>query len=526
MSQSTEKYPDDSLSTGSVGCSDTDCCPLPSNNDSDSPTVGFPCQREELPKGTKMEAAIRACRDGMPVTLAARQFGVERTTLRYKLKGEHAGVAGYQTRKFSDAEESCFADVLVRLEKMGVPLDKTIFRKVVELTALEKGIPLACMSDMYIRSFHQRHPEITSRIEIIGKERKGDREWTVENCTKWVTTLSDLHAYGYLSDPRGLFSLDESVFPLPENTEKACVPPIAEKDLSHVDGADQEVVTTVFCGRADGKVLRPLLVFPDVQHLPSQIAGTADRCYIASTESRGMDPETFADYVRAEVFPNMQAKKNVIFVDGQFSYLNNLEMLLECAAGSMDIKFVCWPAGQTSYLQSLDVRAFEPVKKRLNEYMPTPSPQVGSRSFALHLVEMLPLFNLETTLVAEFRHAGIFPFDPSEICKSLKTEKIVPDRVPPSVEEIFNRQFADVEAALKEIVTLSPANIEDTMELLKQKAAVSISTEGAHKIESGFRNESPKKPGKRLKHSKKNPKRPRKVPGKITNIAKRKRLQR
>ncbi|XP_055334255.1 uncharacterized protein LOC129585562 [Paramacrobiotus metropolitanus] len=478
MSQDVEEYSDDSVSAGYC---DNDESGLPSNDD-DSLAVGNQNQKDEVSEKTRMEAAIRACNSGVPLTRAARQFGVARATLFYKLRGEHSGVRGAQSRKFSDSEEDHFAEVLVNMAKIGVPLDKAIFRKVVEIAAIKKGFAKekANMSSAWHRLFLRRHPEIHLR-STKGKHprevKNGKiRKWTVERCTKWVTTLSELHAYGYLSDSRGLFSLDECVFMLPENTENACTPRSEEEDLSLVDGAHQGMVTALFCGRADGLVLRPLLIFPDVQHLPSQIAGTADRCYIASTESGGMDPETFADYVRAEVFPNLQAQKNVIFVGGHFSYLNNLEFLLECAASDKDIKVVRFPVRLLTQLLPVDVRAFEPVEERCRDYLCSAAVD-HEQSFALQLVETLPQFNLENSLISEFRQAGIFPFEPSEICKSLDAKETAPERTAPSAEELFSRQFAAVEENLNAICTLAPADVQEAMELLRTKVAASVSTE-------------------------------------------------
>ncbi|XP_055349042.1 uncharacterized protein LOC129595932 [Paramacrobiotus metropolitanus] len=322
MAQNTGSYSDESVPSGSVGYPENDYY-LPSECDLDLP--GLPPvesrdQNADLPEQLGgMEAAIRACRSGVPITTAARQCGVERTTLRYKLKGEHAGILGYQSRKFSDSEEKYFADLLMALARAGVPLDKPLFKKVVEVAAINKGYPQekARMTDTWHRAFLHRHPEISIRI-THARDRKKAREWTVENCTEWVTTLSELHAFGYLSDPRGLFNLDESGFTLAEKVKKVYAPRGQKEILSYADGSDRDVVSTLFCGRADGLILRPFVLFAGMQHLHSRIAGTADRCYISYNHSGSMDEEIFADYVRKEIFPNMIIEKNVIFVDGHF----------------------------------------------------------------------------------------------------------------------------------------------------------------------------------------------------------------
>ncbi|XP_055335902.1 uncharacterized protein LOC129586602 [Paramacrobiotus metropolitanus] len=197
-----------------------------------------------------------------------------------------------------------------------------------------------------------------------------------------------------------------------------------------------------------------------------------------------MDEEIFADYVRKEIFPNMIIEKNVIFVDGHFSHLNNLRFLMDCTENCKDIKVICLPAGQTSHLQPLDVSGFGPVKKRWRNYLRSVSMQVSTKvdkqCFALHLVEILPLFNLEKNIISGFRRAGIFPFEPSEVCKLLNTKEVAPAvTVVPSADEMFKKQFDNIEKNLKEIYSLSRADVQWYMKSMRERAAGYIPTESA-----------------------------------------------
>ncbi|XP_055346321.1 uncharacterized protein LOC129593862 [Paramacrobiotus metropolitanus] len=487
-STDTESSSDDSsVGSGEYRDDNNDCSsPKSSSNNDDHPRK-FPAvesekQRKRLAKRAKMQAALLACLRGMPVSTAARQFGVHKSTLRHKLRGEHSTVQGDQSRKFSRSDESHFADMLMSLDRVGVPLDFQIREKALELAGLKyKVIPAenGHMSSSWHKGFLRRHPEIASRWHKITHSKSGRKagKWSVKQCTEWVTLLNELHAYGYLSDPRGLFTVDESRFILLEKTKLKRTSQEIQVVIPDHDGSASEVVTTLFCGRADGLILRPLALFAGVEHLDSHIAEAGDNYCVAYNTSGELDPKIFADYVRKEIFPNMEAQKNIIFVDGyQFSHLDNLELLMECAASDKDMKVVCLPPARPRYRRPLDIGAFGAVKERCRHYLHSASMQLSAaadkQSFALHLVELL---NLENKLISGFRDAGIMPFDLGGICKSLKVDeknvkKVGPvASVIPRVEEPFKVQFANLERSLKEIFTLTPADVKDLMDFVKKK---------------------------------------------------------
>ena len=67
------------------------------------------------------------------------------------------------------------------------------------------------------------------------------------------------------------------------------------------------------------------------------------------------------------------ALQNVVFFDGHTSHANNIELIrlvleYETLSGNA-VRVVCFPSGQTSRLQPLDVSVFGGLKKNWSDYL-------------------------------------------------------------------------------------------------------------------------------------------------------------
>jgi len=67
------------------------------------------------------------------------------------------------------------------------------------------------------------------------------------------------------------------------------------------------------------------------------------------------------------IFLKLSILQAVIFVDGHFSHVYNLQLVEFCMARQIEI--VVFPSGQTSKLQPFDVKVFGPLKVEWNKYL-------------------------------------------------------------------------------------------------------------------------------------------------------------
>ena len=70
----------------------------------------------------------------------------------------------------------------------------------------------------------------------------------------------ELKEEGYLSDPNGIFNLDESGFFLGYDYNVVYARRGSKRILSHPDGDTKERVTVLACENAAGKMLRPFIL--------------------------------------------------------------------------------------------------------------------------------------------------------------------------------------------------------------------------------------------------------------------------
>ncbi|OWA54832.1 hypothetical protein BV898_19226 [Hypsibius exemplaris] len=153
------------------------------------------------------------------------------------------------------------------------------------------------VGDKWFRKFMQRHP-------------------------KYIALLSSLHEEGYLDDPDGVFNYDESAFKLAVLYSKTLAATGTKHIYYFAAGNDRDQVTTLVCGNATGRMLRPLVLFKGALHSNEWYDGRSNQIHIAVNSSGIMDFDSLTGYFAAEVFPNRVAKKKLIFY-GHYSHVYN-----------------------------------------------------------------------------------------------------------------------------------------------------------------------------------------------------------
>ncbi|GAU95137.1 hypothetical protein RvY_06812 [Ramazzottius varieornatus] len=181
----------------------------------------------------------------------------------------------------------------------------------------------------------------------------------MEVCDEYISKLQMLNSGGFLDSAEQVWNLDETAFHTSELFDKVVGIKGMKQIPSQYNGNAKECVTVLPFGNAGGLQLKFLALYAGKLHLQSRLEDTHNMCYQAVNDSGYMDQLIFANYIKKVVFPAMKSMKNVIFVDGHFSHINNLLLVRYCREFFEEtgtrVEVFCFPAGQTCRLQPFDV---------------------------------------------------------------------------------------------------------------------------------------------------------------------------
>ncbi|GAV02971.1 hypothetical protein RvY_13466 [Ramazzottius varieornatus] len=402
----------------------------------------------QVHKELSVEAALREVKDGESLTSAAKTNGVSRTTLRSRMEKPNPSRVGAPT-KFPPWEEDRLVDFLMSCSDQRIPLNRyhcvQLFCEVaIGLGTLEQpmeilGLKNTSVNDKYVQRFLSRHSDLSLRI-THSSNRKKDREWTVERFEEYISKLQALRVRGFLERPVQVWNLEETAFTTSEMYDSVIARKGAKQIPSQFDGTEKENVTILPCGNASGVQLRFMALYAGKVHVQSRLDDTFGLCYHAVNASGYMDQVHFANYIKTELIPAVTELKNVVFVDGHFSQVNNLLLVRYCKElyekTAKQVEIFCLPTGQTNHLQPFDVSVSGGIKKKWRMYLRdrrlVKGGIVTKNTVLCHIVKLWYrtegwpekyAFNGEQCLKSGFAKVGLFPFNPDVIRKNVKAHQ-------------------------------------------------------------------------------------------------------
>ncbi|GAU91851.1 hypothetical protein RvY_04030 [Ramazzottius varieornatus] len=369
----------------------------------------------QVSKQLSMDDAVRAVKEGgIIMYAAAKQHGICRETLRHRILGRHSVIC----------DEA-------------IPLHRNHCIGSFSHVAMELGLTNTKFDDKYLRRFLKRHAELSIRVTHASNRKKA-REWTTERCEEYIAKLQKLHDEGYFERAEQVWNLDETAFDTAEMYDRVIARKVARQIPSPYDGTEKECVTILPSGNAAGIQLKFMALYAGKVHVRSRLDDTEGMCYHAVNSSGYMDEIHFANYMKQVVLPALTEDKNIIFVDGHFSHINNVTLSYYCKELTQDtgkkVAIFCLPAGQTSHLQHWDASAFGGVKKKYKMYFRdrrlTPNGMVTKDNLLSHVVKLwyrlegCPekyAFNIGDCLKSGFQKCGLYPFSPNVIRSTVKS---------------------------------------------------------------------------------------------------------
>ncbi|XP_022177727.1 uncharacterized protein LOC111038801 [Myzus persicae] len=372
--------------------------------------------------------AIKAVDNGISKKAAAKQFGVARSTLQFRIK--HRDKETFScgpSSVLSVEEEKSLVKWLLDCSKKGFPRRREDLQQSVKLFLDDQGRSSPFTNNLpgitWYKAFLKRNPIISQRTSEHVTSASGNV--SEENIKKW---FSDIHAYlsdeklvDILNDPERIFNGNETGFSLCPKT-KSVLGPRGAKDIYEIaKGNEKENITAMFTFNAAGQMCNPMIIYK-YQRIPQNIIDTIPPHWgVGRSDTGWMKAEVFYEYI-ANIFYPFLVEKNIqfpvlLFVDGHKSHLT---YQLSTLCSDLKIILIALYPNATRILQPADVSAFRPLKsgwkKGLSEWRnKNPHSSVTKKDFAPILDAVLKTTVKSSTPINGFKACGLFPWNPDEI---------------------------------------------------------------------------------------------------------------
>lgn len=328
----------------------------------------------------------------------------------------------------SHKEEEELATCLKLLSRWGFGLTRKETLEVVGefITATGKESPFVdgIPGEDWLESFMKRHPELSTRLPEQLKSVRAKTAANKDTVSNWFKFLKETLVDNDLLDkPERIYNVDESGFPLDPKRLKV----ISQKGIPHlfrvIGGSGRENITVQGCGRADGVMLPPYVLYSAKNLRLSWTEGGPENAKYNVSEKGWMDQSCFHDWFCNHFIPFLPPPRPVVLIfDGHASHLNP-ETIKEAVKNQVIVLKL--PPNSTHFLQPLDVGVYGPTKtaweailvKFARQNLGVPLSKELFPSLLKALWESPSLG--ESNVKAGFRRCGVMPLDASVIPVSI-----------------------------------------------------------------------------------------------------------
>jgi len=272
----------------------------------------------------------------------------------------------------------------------------------------------------WIRSFLKRNKNLTQRFgENIKRVRAGVSKPILD---KYFNNLEDV-----LHDipATNIFNYDETNFS--DDPGKKLV--IVRRGVKHpeiIRDSSKTSTSVMFCASADGNIVPPYTVYKAAHLYPTWVEGGIPGARYNRNISGWFDMAIFEDWFTFSFIPfikNLVGTK-VLIRDNLASHLS-INVIKLCQIN--EVKFVLLPPNSTHLCQPLDLAFFRPLKSAwrnvLDKWKKKNRGVLPKSEFPQMLKKALEsVQSPESNVKAEFKAAGIVPFDKQRVLARVKSK--------------------------------------------------------------------------------------------------------
>ena len=368
---------------------------------------------------------------GVSVKAASERFGIPRSTLRDRLKGDgpveetaapRLGRAAIMSEEF----EKDLAERVMYLSKVfyGVTTDKIAsvafeFAERQQINHRFNRTTRKAGRD-WIKSFMRRNPEVTvrkpenlslARIEAVNRK----------NLRTFFDNLAEIIGSGNFT-PHRIFNVDETGLSAVVTGGKVVAAKGAKRVGRVASGERGKTTTAICCVSAAGEAVPPMLIFGGRKRLKPELLDGCPTGTVGGVSDNGwVSAELFLrwfEHFVSHVGPSPQ-RRFLLLMDNHSSHVS---MELVCEARKHGVEIVTLPPHTSHILQPLDVAVYGPLKKawhRQVQYHHDTHPgericdgDVGKLFGRAYDIAVKTNYH---SIISGFRSTGICPYNPDKV---------------------------------------------------------------------------------------------------------------
>jgi hypothetical protein len=380
-----------------------------------------------------MDKASKALAQRLPTSVPrsfrtiADHTDVPRSTLHARARGRRSIKAKAQSQQYlTPAEEKAVVDFVLQMSALGTPVRIKYIPSIaftVTRGRPEPDRPLKPPGKNWAKSLEKRHPEIKARkVKALDWDRHEKNIFP--KIEHWFEEIGKV-LKGSDIVQENVYNMDETGVMLSKLGSVKVL--VGRNDSRDYRGArvERQMVTAVECISADGRYLKPMVIWPASTHRANWTTFPTPGWHYAFSDSGYTDSIISLEWLTKVFDPQTSdradGKHRVLICDG-FGTHESLEVMQYCLSHKI---ILCRLPSHTSHkLQPCDIAVFAPLKTAYRDNVERLERggvnTIGKQHFTSLYSPARETAFTKRNILAGWSKGGLFPFNPQKVLHDLE----------------------------------------------------------------------------------------------------------
>lgn len=375
-----------------------------------------------------MDKASQALAQGPPSSVPrsfrsiADHSDVARSTLHARARGRPSLAAKAQSQQYlTPFEEKAMVNFIIQLSDLGTPVRIKYIPSIAFSVARgrpEGKRPLKPPGKNWAKWLENRHPELKAKkVKALDWDRH--EKHIFPKIEHWFKVIGEVLKSSDIT-PENVYNMDETGVMLSKLGSVKVL--VGEKDTRDYRGTwnERETVTVVECISADGRSLKPLVIWPARTHRVNWTTFPTPGWHYAFSDTGYTNAEISLEWLTNVFDPQTSERANgkprVLICDGAGTH-ESLEVLEHCLSHKI---ILCRLPSHTSHkLQPCDISVFAPLKTAYRDNAERLERggvnTIGEQHFTSLYSSARDTAFTKRNILAGWSKGGLFPFNSQRV---------------------------------------------------------------------------------------------------------------